>query len=570
MSSPAVPERFEVLETLSTTDAVVLLRARDSLLDREVVLKLPGEGMKGHPSAEGRVLREAKSLASVQHPSIARLLDVLDVAGGPVLVIEPVAGTSLARTVSTEGRMNPQSLCTIAVEMADALAAVHGIGVVHRDLSAENIVLRPEGGACLTGFAFAKPDRSGMTSINYARKPKADDPPVALPAHPAPEQLAGRVADARSDVYAFGKVMFEALVGGSAEEGQSNPREVCREVPSALASVVRKCLAESPMERFQTAASLRDALERCQPGGSKRLPAWPAAAAVLILGAVFAIWQGGLFSDSGESTNTVRSESFSPKPAAAGGSKYAAKYGRSHALIIGIDYKGKPWTNLPNARKDVQDVAKQLKAMDWEGWEVTLLDEVEETTSDRIMDELGKLRAETKPDDRVFIYYAGHGEEEETGWIIPSDAEPLSRDPSRKTWVRFTEIHHLFDYTKAKHVLVALDCCHGGKVMRGSGGGSRKFEEKYLTQPARMVISSARPNEKAWDGERGDNSPFAAAFIKSLRDSNRRVLTVGQLCSDLAIQFADAGLAQTPCSQNYRGEKRQAFGEFSFFLKPRD
>ena len=57
MSSPAVPERFEVLETLSTTDAVVLLRARDSLLDREVVLKLPGEGMKGHPSAEGRVLR---------------------------------------------------------------------------------------------------------------------------------------------------------------------------------------------------------------------------------------------------------------------------------------------------------------------------------------------------------------------------------------------------------------------------------------------------------------------------------------------------------------------------------
>ncbi|MDP6929367.1 MAG: protein kinase, partial [Planctomycetota bacterium] len=467
MSSPAVPERFEVLETLSTTDAVVLLRARDSLLDREVVLKLPGEGMKGHPSAEGRVLREAKSLASVQHPSIARLLDVLDVAGGPVLVIEPVAGTSLARTVSAEGRMNPQILCTIAVEMADALAAVHGIGVVHRDLSAENIVLRPEGGACLTGFAFAKPDRSGMTSINYARKPKADDPPVALPAHPAPEQLAGRVADARSDVYAFGKVMFEALVGESAEEGQSNPREVCREVPSALASVVRKCLAESPMERFQTAASLRDALERCQPGDSKRFPAWPAVAvAVLVLGAVFAMWQGSSGPEPYNPDYNLRGR-FSKRLFARQDSPYSAKYEQSHALIIGIDYKETSWPPLPNARKDAQDLAKQLEAMPWEKWKVTLLVDAEETTRDRIMREVAKLKNSvdneevgTKPNDRIFIYYAGHGEDAENGFLIPSDAVPVSRDFSRKNWVRFTELHYLFDYTKAKHVLVAVDCCH--------------------------------------------------------------------------------------------------------------
>src|SRR5689334_5293183 len=157
MPLPRVSDRFQILEELARCETGTLLRARDQLLQREVVLKLPPEGARADGGSETeRELREARALARVQHRAIVRLLDVLESPAGPVLVLEPTSGESLAERLLREQRLDPAAVRALALELAGALAAVHAIGVVHRGITLDQIVLLADGRPQLGGFGFAK------------------------------------------------------------------------------------------------------------------------------------------------------------------------------------------------------------------------------------------------------------------------------------------------------------------------------------------------------------------------------------------------------------------------------
>src|SRR5262245_64977388 len=219
MAAAPLPERFEVLEELASGETEVLWRARDRVLLREVVLKRPGPGLAAafrSRDAREQVLQEARALARVRHPAVVRLLDAIETPEGPLLVLEPAPGETLAEVLARDGRLAPREVVAIGERLAGALEALHAAGVVHRGISAENVVLDAAGAASIGGIHFAKlaGDGTGFdTSIQYRGSSAVLDAqagapapgaPRAQPAHPAPEQLRGEPADARADVFGLG------------------------------------------------------------------------------------------------------------------------------------------------------------------------------------------------------------------------------------------------------------------------------------------------------------------------------------------------------------------------------
>lgn len=159
MTRLPIPERFEILEQVTETAGELVLRARDRVLLREVLLKLPGPGLTAlleENQDHRRALREARALARLQHPGVLRLVDVIETPRGPLLVMDPVAGETLAERIRQSGPLDSEDVRTLGIGLASALTAVHDVGVVHRGLSMENVILKDDGSPCLAGFFLAK------------------------------------------------------------------------------------------------------------------------------------------------------------------------------------------------------------------------------------------------------------------------------------------------------------------------------------------------------------------------------------------------------------------------------
>ena len=224
-------------------------KARDTRLDRIVAIKrlrVPG----------GTIEREARTIAGLNHPHICTLHDI----GSDYLVMEYIDGTPLS------GPMAPAAAVRIALQIADALEAAHGKGVIHRDLKPANILLS-EGRAKLLDFGIAKV----RTAVTADSTITAETSVTGTPAYMSPEQAQGRAADGRSDIFSFGAVLYEMLSGRRAFVAPSaieTLTAVLRDDPSpldappALISVVKRCLEKSPTRRYQTAAELKTALEQ--------------------------------------------------------------------------------------------------------------------------------------------------------------------------------------------------------------------------------------------------------------------------------------------------------------------
>lgn len=564
MESGAIPDRFTVLEEIAHTDSEILLRARDTVLEREVVLKLPGAGARKHILGKSRertrVLREARALAKVQHPGVARLLDVIETAQGPLLVMQPLTGETLAARLDRDTRLEADEVRALAIALCDALAAVHAVGVVHRGVAAENIFLQPDGQPVLAGSVYAKPlDGVAMSSLNYRAGSADRQEAPALPAHPAPEQIAGQPADARSDLFGLGCVLYRCLTGRAAFDSDADgalppePRKVV-EAPKDLSDAILKCLAHSPIARFQTAAALRDALAApptAARGGRRIVFAAVGAAAAVIVGALL------LFRPTPDERGPV-SDGGGPSGArASGGSEPKLAYGftRSRALLIGVaDYPRQSGHDpLRTPRSDIQALDQTLRA---QGWEVrTLLDE--QASHDAIKRALAEFE-NAQPDDRVLVYFAGHGEThpntDQSGWILPHDAIDHASDSARRNWIRVDDFKPFMRETPAKHVMIALDCCYGGalsNLMRGRGAPTKKddepvrdyFAKNFVSKKARVVLTSGLVGQAVWDGE--DHSPFAAEFLAALRDSDEGLL--GQSLFDrIRTGFARRDIGHAP------------------------
>ena len=287
---------YEILAPLGSGGMGEVYRARDTRLDRAVAVKvLPSHLSQSH-DAHQRFEREARAVSSLNHPHICTLHDVGRHEGIAFLVMEYIEGETLVARLD-RGPLPSGELLRYAIQIADALDKAHRQGVVHRDLKPGNIMLT-KSGAKLLDFGLAKSIGGavavapGLTASPTVSTPlTAEGSILGTFQYMAPEQLEGQEADARSDIFAFGAVLYEMATGRRAFQGKS-PSSVIAAIlhldppsiatlqplsPPALERVVNRCLAKDPDERWQTARDLGFELQWIAQTGSQ--PGVPAAAA---------------------------------------------------------------------------------------------------------------------------------------------------------------------------------------------------------------------------------------------------------------------------------------------------
>jgi serine/threonine protein kinase len=273
---------YEIVAPLGAGGMGEVYRARDARLGRDVAIKVLPTGLASTPEARARFEREAKTISQLNHPHICTLHDVGSQDGVDYLVLELVDGETLGERLK-RGPLATPELLRIGAQVADALARAHHSGVVHRDLKPGNIMLT-KGGAKLLDFGLARPqtslgqaEGSGITVATLTQSPTASEPLTAEGAivgtfqYMAPEQLEGKEADARADLWALGCVLYEMASGKRAFEG-SNPASLISAImakepaplaqlapmsPPGLERVVQQCLAKDPDERWQSAGDLK-------------------------------------------------------------------------------------------------------------------------------------------------------------------------------------------------------------------------------------------------------------------------------------------------------------------------
>ena len=261
-------------------------RALDTRLDRQVAIKVLPPELAADPERRERFEREARAVSSLNHPSICTLHDVGEQDGTHFLVMELVEGETLADRLA-RGRLPLERALADAIAIADALAQAHRHGVVHRDLKPGNVMITPSG-VKLLDFGLAKlRDERGVSAFSQVQTQDASSPLtqggtiLGTPQYMAPEQLEGKAADARADVFALGAVLYEMVTGRKAFDAQSqasligaimqaNPppmKELEASTPPALEHVVMRCLAKDPDDRWQ---SVRDVKAELQFIGQSR------------------------------------------------------------------------------------------------------------------------------------------------------------------------------------------------------------------------------------------------------------------------------------------------------------
>src|SRR5262245_52927914 len=256
-------------------------RANDSRLHRTVAIKVLAPSLAHDPQFRARFDREAKAIAALNHPHILSLYDIGSSDGIDYLVMEYVEGETLSARLERGALPFDQALTT-AIQIAEALAAAHRQGIVHRDLKPGNVMLT-KAGAKLLDFGLAKPSQSatmaGPLSMLPTTPPMGPTRGAPLTVqgtilgtlqYMAPEQLEGRDADARTDIFAFGAIVYEMVTGKKAFSGASQasligaimhaePQLMATDqpmTPAALDRVVKTCLAKDPDARWQSALDL--------------------------------------------------------------------------------------------------------------------------------------------------------------------------------------------------------------------------------------------------------------------------------------------------------------------------
>ncbi|HEY2932180.1 MAG TPA: protein kinase [Acidobacteriota bacterium] len=281
---------YEILDSIGAGGMGEVYRARDTRLQRLVAVKVLPPHLAGDDQRRQRLEREAKAVASLNHPHICTLHDIGHQDGIDYLVMEYVEGQTLAQRLA-KGRLPLAQVLRYGVQIADALDKAHRCGIIHRDLKPGNVMLSKAGGAKLLDFGLAKlreKDLQQGASV-LTKVPTASDPLtvngtiLGTVSYMAPEQLEGNPADSRSDIFSFGAVLYEMLTGKRAFEGKSQATLIAAILehepppagslepmtPPALERLIRLCLSKDPDERWQSAHDIRNELEWIQDAGSQ-------------------------------------------------------------------------------------------------------------------------------------------------------------------------------------------------------------------------------------------------------------------------------------------------------------
>jgi eukaryotic-like serine/threonine-protein kinase len=329
---------YEIVSPLGAGGMGEVYRARDVRLDRTVAIKILPQNLAATPEIRQRFEREARAVSSLNHPHICTLYDIGHQDGTDFLVMEYLEGETLAKRLES-GPLATNELLRYAIEIADALDRAHRQGVIHRDLKPGNIMLM-KSGAKLLDFGLAKSSVAPLVG-DFSSSPTVSRPLAgnvqsdALTAqgtivgtfqYMAPEQLEGGQADARSDIFSFGSVLYEMATGKKAFPAKSTasliaailkeqPKPISElqpMAPPALERVVKTCLEKDPDERWQSAGDLKRELGWIASAGSQAgIPApvaakrksrdraiWIGAGVLVALAAAFLGWMSGLVQHS--------------------------------------------------------------------------------------------------------------------------------------------------------------------------------------------------------------------------------------------------------------------------------
>jgi len=303
---------YEIQRPLGAGGMGEVYRAHDSRLGREVALKILPESFARDQDRLHRFEQEARTVAALSHPNILAIHDVGQHNGSPFLVSELLEGEAL-RGVLDRGALSQRKAIEYGVQIAQGLAAAHENGIVHRDLKPENLFLTKDGRAKILDFGFAKlaqksVERKASDGVTLTSAHTAAGTVMGTASYMAPEQVRGEPTDPRTDIFAFGAVLFEMLSGRRAFR-RDTPAEtmtaVLKEEPAELADpthpisppldrIMRRCLEKSPEQRFQSAKDLSfalSALSGSDSGGVSGMtqvprgvawPRWGLAALVLV------------------------------------------------------------------------------------------------------------------------------------------------------------------------------------------------------------------------------------------------------------------------------------------------
>ena len=280
---------YEILSAIGAGGMGEVYRARDTRLDRIVAIKILPDHHANNPDLRERFEREARTVAGLNHPHICVLHDIGHQEGTDFLVMEYLEGETLAGRL-VKGPLPLDQVLKYAIEIADALDKAHRKGITHRDLKPGNIMLTKSGTKLLDfGLAKLSQQESPVAAAPLSQLPTVKDAITAQGVilgtlqYMAPEQVEGKETDARTDIFAFGVVVYEMATGKKAFEGKSQASLIAKILetdpspmsslqpmtPPALDRIIKRCLAKEPDERCQSAKDLTDELKWIAEGGSQ-------------------------------------------------------------------------------------------------------------------------------------------------------------------------------------------------------------------------------------------------------------------------------------------------------------
>ena len=261
---------FQILSLIGSGGMGEVYRARDTRLNRDVALKILPEAVAVDPHRLARFKREAQVLAALNHPHIAAIYGFEEGNGIDALVMELVGGPTLADRIE-RGPIPIEDALPIARQLAEALDAAHEQGIIHRDLKPENIKLTPDGTVKVLDFGLAKAVERTSVLSELAQSPTVMTPVSTVEgvicgtvAYMSPEQARGRPVDKRTDIWAFGCVLFEMLAGRKPFPGGSLPDTVAAiltsepdwrvlppETPPRVRLLIERCFRKDPTQRLR-------------------------------------------------------------------------------------------------------------------------------------------------------------------------------------------------------------------------------------------------------------------------------------------------------------------------------